>query len=58
MTLQFPNKSPSFDDVKRTVRFLIKAAALLEKAIAVMRKRITSMPSVSHGNSEGSDQGL
>lgn len=41
MTLQFPNKSRSFDDVKRTVRFygydgmfevrfLIEAAALLK----------------------------
>jgi hypothetical protein len=43
MTLQFPNKSRSFDDVKRTVRFhgydgmfevrfLIEATALLKKA--------------------------
>lgn len=43
MTLQFPNKSRSFDDVKRTVRFhgydgmfevrfLVEAAALLHKA--------------------------
>lgn len=43
MTLQFPNRSRSYDDVKRTVRFhgydgmfevrfLVEAAALLKKA--------------------------